>query len=93
MNEMDPDPALSSRPSSEAKVENEKAAPMTKNTSQNTAATTTGPDVVDNIPQSIGGRPNLTRPALHIGIDRGRPWLGSPSVPAFSVLIGASSKK
>jgi len=50
MNEMDPEPALSSRPSSAAKVENEKAEPMTKNTRQNTAATTTGPDVVDNTP-------------------------------------------
>jgi hypothetical protein len=51
MNETAPDPAFSSRPSSEAKVENEKAAPMTKNTSQNTAATTTGPEVVANKPR------------------------------------------
>ena len=48
MSEMDPEPALSSRPSSAAKVENEKAVPMTKNTRQNTAATTTGPEVVEN---------------------------------------------
>jgi hypothetical protein len=39
---------LSSRPSSEAKVEKEKAAPMTKNTRQNTAATKIGPEVVDS---------------------------------------------
>jgi hypothetical protein len=50
MSEMDPEPALSSRPSSAAKVENEKAVPMTKNTRQNTAATTTGPEVVENTP-------------------------------------------
>jgi hypothetical protein len=51
MNEMDPEPVLRSCPSSEAKVENEKAEPMTKNTRQNTAATTTGPEVVDNTPR------------------------------------------
>jgi hypothetical protein len=48
MNEMDPEPAWSSRPRSEAKVEKEKAVPMTRNTKQNTAATTRGPEVVDN---------------------------------------------
>ena len=51
MNEMDPEPASRSCPNSEAKVENAKAEPMTKNTRQNTAATTTGPEVVDNTPR------------------------------------------
>jgi hypothetical protein len=45
---MDPKPALTSCPKSDANVENEKAVPMTRNSSQNTAATTIDAEVVEN---------------------------------------------
>jgi hypothetical protein len=49
MKELAPEPAFSSRSSSTANVENEKDVPISKNTRQNTVATTVGPEVIDSI--------------------------------------------
>src|SRR5437016_11914959 len=93
MNEMDPEPALSSRPSSEAKVENEKAVPITKNTRQKTAATTTGPDVVDTTPPRRQAVPQICRGGFCIQASTEVfPWPGLASVSVSFVLIDASSK-
>ena len=92
MNEMDPEPALSSRPSSEANVENEKAVPMTKNTRQNTAATTTGPEVVDTTPF---GRHTVVRSSRDAYCEQTSVEASSRTglVPVFVVFIGTPSGK
>src|SRR5712664_288891 len=94
MNEMEPEPALRSRPKSDAKVENEKAVPMTKNTRQNTAATTTDPEPVSNAP---GCRLANARPAcktfLRIGTTQRSRVARCVSDPACFVLINTSSQE
>src|SRR5215831_6423264 len=88
MNEIAPEPASRSRSKSEAKAENEKAVPMTRNTRQNTAATTRGPEVVDNTPR-------LRQATAQTPCDgfRAAALIPCALFPAFFVLTGTPSKK